>query len=59
VAADHGSGELIAMANRVRTAADFQSEIPFPIYGLPDFSSTSHCACCRSWNVRSTSTPVG
>ena len=41
VAADHGSGELIAMATRVRTAADFQSEIPFPIYGLPDFSSSS------------------
>ena len=41
VAADPGTGELVAMADKVMTAADYRMEIPFPIHGLPDFSCAS------------------
>ncbi|KOO26420.1 hypothetical protein Ctob_009367 [Chrysochromulina tobinii] len=41
VAADPGTGELIAMADKVMTAADYRMELPFPVNGLPDFSSSS------------------
>ena len=41
VAADPGTGELIAMADKVMTAADYRMELPFPVNGLPDFSCDS------------------
>ena len=41
IAADPGTGELIAMADKVMTAADYRMEIPFPVNGLPDFSCNS------------------
>ena len=41
VAADPGTGELIALADKVMTAADYRMELPFPVNGLPDFSSDS------------------
>jgi hypothetical protein len=41
VAADPGTGDLIAMADKVMTAADYRMELPFPVNGLPDFSSGS------------------
>ena len=40
-ALDDGDGELVAIADSVKTAADLQDEIPFPANGLPDFSSAA------------------
>jgi hypothetical protein len=37
IAQDTGNGTLIAMADNVRTAADYGDEIPFPANGLPTY----------------------
>ena len=37
IAQDTGNGALIAMADSVRTAADYEDEIPFPANGLPTY----------------------
>ena len=41
IAVDDGSGEMVSIADSVRTAADYQAEIPFPANGLPSFASNS------------------
>ena len=38
-AADDGDGTMIAFADSIRTAADYEGELPFPRNGLPDYSS--------------------
>ena len=37
-AMDDGDGDMIAIADNVRTAADYRNEIPFPLNGLPTFT---------------------
>ena len=36
-ALDEGDGDLVALADSVKTAADLQAELPFPANGLPTF----------------------
>ena len=38
-ALDTGDGEMLALADSVRTAADYKAETPFPCHGLPEFGS--------------------
>ena len=40
-AVDSGDGELVSMADSVKTADDYKAEIPFPSHGLPDFESSA------------------
>ena len=41
IAQDCGNGALIAMADNVRTAADYGDEIPFPANGLPEYADSA------------------
>ena len=58
---DNGNGAMAAMADNVRTAADYEGEIPFPANGLPDFSDGTlrllpfaerPLSLCTSWLAR-------
>ena len=41
IAQDSGNGELIAMADNVRTAADYEDETPFPANGKPTYADNA------------------
>ena len=40
-AQDEGDGEMTAIADEVRTAADYQAELPFPAQGLPSYTGVT------------------
>ena len=40
-ALDRGDGDMMAIADSIRTAADYRAEIPFPAQGLPSFEDSS------------------
>ncbi|KOO29829.1 hypothetical protein Ctob_016126, partial [Chrysochromulina tobinii] len=50
VAADPGTGELIAMADKVMTAADYRMELPFPV--PPGFKPQPWTSILRGWARR-------
>jgi hypothetical protein len=61
LALETGDGELTAIADSVKTAADYDAEIPFPLNGLPVFDSAAlrlapyierPLHLCTSWFAR-------